>query len=211
MFEVLRANEFLYNKSNILETLNIKQRNYFVVSVHREENVDNPMSLKNILSCLNKLYDTYELPIIVSTHPRTKNRLKKLQINDSKNKIKFMKPFGFNDYIKLQKESICSISDSGTISEESSILNFPAVTIRQSMERPEAIDAGSIILTGFDPDVFLSSINFSIKNHNVENNNTVPEEYEIPNTSSRVLKLILGTSRLVNKWKNLDDFNRYDW
>lgn len=211
MFEVLSSNQHLFDKSNILEKLKIKKRNYFVVSVHREENVDNPMSLKNILSCLNKLYDTYELPIIVSTHPRTKNRLKKLQINDSKNKIKFMKPFGFNDYIKLQKESICSISDSGTISEESSILNFPAVTIRQSMERPEAIDAGSIILTGFDPDVFLSSINFSIKNHNVENNNTVPEEYEIPNTSSRVLKLILGTSRLVNKWKNLDDFNRYDW
>lgn len=211
MFEVLRANEFLYNKSNILETLNIKQKKYFIVSVHREENVDNPVSLNNILICLNELYDEYKLPIIVSTHPRTKNRLKKLQIDNNQNKIKFMKPFGFNDYIKLQKEAICSISDSGTISEESAILNFPAVTIRQSMERPEAIDAGSITLTGFDPDVFLSSINFSIQNHNNEDSIAVPAEYAIPNTSSRVLKLILGTSRLANKWKNLDDFNRYDW
>lgn len=213
MFEVLQQNMEKIKNSDVLGRLNeqiihhpspITHHQYFMVSFHREENVDNPENLKQILSTLNKLAEQYKLPIIVSTHPRTRKRIEAL---DSTLKahplISYLKPFGFTDYIALQKNALCTISDSGTISEESSMLNFPAISLRQSMERPEAQDAGTIILTGFDPDIVLNAINAVIEEHKQKADSrklTAPSEYQIENTSWRVIKLILGNAKLSNKW-----------
>jgi UDP-N-acetylglucosamine 2-epimerase (non-hydrolysing) len=165
--------------------------------------VDNPKNLKSILNILNSLATQYNKPVIVSTHPRTRKRIEALisstneQINPN---IKFLKPFGFFDYINLQMNALCAVSDSGTISEESAILSFPAVSIRSSMERPEALDAGTIVLTGFNEQVVLDSIRIVIEEFSEKNNSQIPQEYLIENTSWRVLKLILGLSKLSNDW-----------
>ena len=196
--------------STILESLKLSAKRYFVVSVHREENVDNPENLKKIIEVLNALSKKYNYPIIVSTHPRTRKRieaLKKLKVDSSKliaNKnIKFLKPFGFLDYVSLQMNAACTISDSGTISEESAILNFPAISLRESMERPEAQDAGSIILTGFNVSTVLDSIELNIKENPLNSKFEIPSDYQITNTSMRVLKLIIGLSKLSNKWAGI--------
>lgn len=212
------------NKSDILEKLNLEKNNYFVVSIHREENVDNQENLEQILETLNQIAESYQLPIIISTHPRTRKRIESLHpslithhsslltlhpspftANSSPIThhplLRFHKPFGFIDYVQLQKNAKCVISDSGTISEESAILNFPAITIRNSMERPEAIDAGSIILTGLNPDIVLDSIKVAIDEHRLPTTvKRLPDNYDIENTSWRVLKIILGTAKLSNKW-----------
>lgn len=200
MREVLNFYLPKINKSGILSTLNLEKKKYFVVSTHREENVDNPSNLKKILIVLEDLANNYNLPIIVSTHPRTRKRIEQLGETAISNKIQFLKPFGFPDYIFLQQNALCTLSDSGTISEESSILDFPAISLRQSMERPEAQDTGSVILTGFDPDVILNSISLSIKEKTERKTNSVPQDYLIEDTSWRVVKLILGNTKLSNKW-----------
>ena len=191
-------------KSNILETLSLKSREFFIVSMHREENVDNIEILKKTISILNKLVEEYDLPIIVSTHPRTRERLNTKEDFNINKKISFLKPFGFFDYIQLQKNAICVISDSGTISEESAILEFPAITLRNSMERPEALDAGSIILTGFNTNNVISSIKIVIEQYR-ENKiiKSIPNEYLIDDTSQRVLNLIIGTAKLSNLWDGI--------
>jgi UDP-N-acetyl-L-fucosamine synthase len=212
-------------QSQALGTLNLEPKKYFLVSVHREENVDNPENLQKILVILNKLAEDYQLPVIISTHPRTRKRLEALsgtKVPNSKSQIPnpkaplfntlsgveghhsallFHKPFGFIDYVNLQMNALCTLSDSGTISEESSILNFPAISLRQSMERPEAQDAGTIILTGFEPDVVLNSINAVTKEFEITGGyKKIADDYTIDNTSWRVLKLILGNTGLSNKW-----------
>ena len=211
MLEVLNSKKAKIEASDILTRLELEQKKYFIVSVHREENVDNPESLKKVVDCLNQLYDKYGYPIVVSTHPRTKKRLEKLNLDVTTRDIRFLKPFGFIDYNKLQKEAFCAISDSGTIAEESAMLDFPAVTIRQSIERPEALDAGSIILTGLEPDILISSVDLVTKEADLYPNREVPAEYRVENTSLRVLKLILGTAKLTNRWKNMETFSRYEW
>jgi len=204
MREVLNFYLPKINQSDILSTLNIEKKKYFVVSTHREENVDNPSNLKKILIVLEDLAANYNLPIIVSTHPRTRKRIKQLGETTKNNKIQFLKPFGFFDYVHLQQNALCTLSDSGTISEESSILDFPAISLRQSMERPEAQDTGSIILTGFDPDVILNSISMAIKEKTQRKISSVPEDYLIEDTSWRVVKLILGNTKLSNKWWGIE-------
>ncbi len=226
MWEVLQQNMEKILNSNVLDRLNQQLREekdpqsntvldtekhcapkkYFMVSVHREENVDNPENLKKILTILNNLAETYNLPVIVSTHPRTRKRIEALadQSQVTNHQIHFMKPFGFTDYVHLQKNALCTISDSGTISEESSMLNFPAISLRQSMERPEAQDTGSIILTGFDPDVVLNAIAMVIDENQSPITNT-PVDYQISNTSTRVVKLILGNTKLSNKWWGINE------
>lgn len=195
-------------QSKALETLHLKKKDYFLVSTHREENVDNPGNLEKILQVLNRLAEKYELPVIVSTHPRTRKRLENNDIKMN-SLINFMKPFGFLDYIYLQMNALCTISDSGTISEESSILNFPAISLRQSMERPEAQDAGTIILTGFEPDAVLNSIEAVIDEFEQTNGyNQIADDYTIKNTSWRVLKIILGNTGLSNKWWGIAEVNR---
>jgi UDP-N-acetylglucosamine 2-epimerase (non-hydrolysing) len=206
--------------SSALKILKLKSKGYFLVSMHREENVDNPENLQKILSILNNLAEEYKKPVIVSTHPRTRKRLEELNHSPVTNHkspatkhqlpftshqlLHFMKPFGFLDYVKLQMNALCCISDSGTISEESSILNFPAISLRQSMERPEAQDAGTIILTGFESRVVMDSIALCIQEFK-ENKGykRIAEDYTIDNTSWRVLKLIMGNTKLSNIWAGI--------
>lgn len=190
--------------SKAVESLSLKERNYFLVSSHREENVDNPENLFKILTVLNKLAEDYNLPVIVSTHPRTRKRLEKITGIEMNSLIQFLKPFGFLDYINLQMNALCVLSDSGTISEESSMLSFPAISLRQSMERPEAQDAGTIILTGFDPQVVSDSIKISIKEFEITKRyKRIAEDYTIENTSWRVLKLLSGNTKLSNSWNGI--------
>ncbi|HKK41831.1 MAG TPA: UDP-N-acetylglucosamine 2-epimerase (non-hydrolyzing) [Bacteroidales bacterium] len=191
-------------KTKSLESLSVEKNKYFIVSTHREENVDNPENLKRILSILNMLASEYKLPVIVSTHPRTRNRLEKLPGFEINSLVSFMKPFGFLDYINLQMHAKCALSDSGTISEESSILNFPAISLRQSMERPEAQDAGTIILTGFEPEAVMNSIRIVISEFGTTGGyKRIADDYTITNTSWRVLKLISGNAKLSNLWSGI--------
>lgn len=179
-------------------------RNYFVVSTHREENVDNPENLRKILTMLNRLAEDYNVPVIVSTHPRTRKKLEAMTDINMNILIQFLKPFSFTDYVHLQMNAMCTISDSGTISEESAILNFPAVSLRNSMERPEAQDAGTIILTGLEPEVVLASIELAIYEHSSKIPKQIPVDYQVSDTSWRVLKLIQGLATLSNKWHGVE-------
>jgi len=200
MKEVLDYYKPKIDISKALESLSLKAKNYFLVSTHREENVDNPANLEKILIVLNTLAEEYNLPVVVSTHPRTKKRIDLIKTYKQDKRIVFMKPFGFHDYLKLQQNALCTISDSGTISEESAILSFPAISLRQSMERPEAQDAGTIILTGFEPQNVLDSIKITIEEHNNRKYTSIAQDYNVSNTSWRVLKLILGNTNLSNLW-----------
>jgi len=192
------------NGSIILDTLHLKQKEYFVISTHREENVDNPEHLQEILAILDLLVKEYDVPVIVSTHPRTRKRLEQLPGMKMDPKIQFLKPFGFTDYVNLQMNALCTLSDSGTISEESSILNFPAISFRQSMERPEAQDAGTIILTGFDTQVVMDSIRLVMKEFEQTGGyRKIADDYTIDNTSWRVVKLIAGNAKLSNLWNGI--------
>ena len=207
MREVLDFYSNLINESDIIKKLSLTRRKYFIVSLHREENVDNSYSLKILVNTLNQLAHIYDMPIIVSTHPRTKKRLELLGELKIDARVIFMPPFGFFDYNRLQKDSFCAISDSGTIAEESSILDFPAVTPRNAIERPEALDVGSLIMTGLDCDTIISSVNYITKNFNERSMSSlqapIPADYCIQNTSERVLSLILGTAKVSNLWDGI--------
>ncbi|MCE5226778.1 MAG: UDP-N-acetylglucosamine 2-epimerase (non-hydrolyzing) [Porphyromonadaceae bacterium] len=203
MFEVLNYYKPKIESSTIADSLQLTAESYFLVSVHREENVDNPENLRKIILILNRIAEDYHVPIIVSTHPRTRNRLGGVPDIKLNSFIQFLKPFGFTDYVHLQTHALCTISDSGTISEESAILNFPAISLRNSMERPEAQDAGTIVLTGFDPNVVLLSIKLAISERRSNVTKLLPSEYQISNTSWRVLKLIQGLSGLSNLWQGV--------
>jgi len=201
MKEVLNYYMPKIQNSKALSTLKLEAKKYFVISTHREENVDKPENLQKILLILNKLAEEYGFPVIVSTHPRTRKRIEAISGIQTHPLVNFMKPFGFIDYVYLQMNALCTVSDSGTISEESSILNFPAISLRQSMERPEAQDAGTIILTGFDPDVVMNSIRTVVTEFGITGGyQNIAADYTIDNTSWRVLKLILGNTGLSNMW-----------
>ena len=211
MREVLESRSEEIEKSDVLKRLAIRKRRYFVVSVHREENVDNRKNLAKIFDSLLAVHDKYGHPVIVSTHPRTRKRLEALALDSGGRDIRFLKPFGFFDYAKLQKRSFCVISDSGTVSEESAVLGFPAVTVRNAIERPEALDAGSMVLTGLDADVLLAAVEIATSEREKYPVAEIPEEYRVRNTSLRVVKLITGTAKLLTRWQNLEEFSRYDW
>jgi UDP-N-acetylglucosamine 2-epimerase len=200
MNEVLGYYKDKISNSTILKELKLEKKKYFVASVHREENVDQPGNLLKIIEVLKQLTSEYQLPVIVSTHPRTRKQLERNGISTDTDGIRFLKPFGFTDYVHLQQNSLCTISDSGTISEESAILSFPAISIRQSMERPEAQDTGTIILTGFEPEQVLDSIALTIREHDQRTYTRIPDDYSITDTSWRVLKLIQGNTGLSNIW-----------
>jgi len=205
MKEVLDYYQPKIQQSQVLSELKLEAGNYFLVSTHREENVDNPSNLRKIIKVLNQLAEEYKLPVIVSTHPRTRKKLEALEGVSFNPLIQWLKPFGFLDYIFLQMNARCTLSDSGTISEESSILNFPAISLRQSMERPEAQDTGSIILTGLDPEIVLGAVRLSVSQLQSGIANPIPEDYNIDNTSWRVLKLIMGNTGLSNLWHGITD------
>jgi UDP-N-acetyl-L-fucosamine synthase len=203
MYEVLKHYSKGIEASGILKKLNLQAGKYFVVSTHREENVDNKENLKIILGTLNGLAVQYGLPVIVSTHPRTRKRLADLDGMVLSDKVQFMDPFGFFDYVHLQQKAFCTLSDSGTISEESAILNFPAVTIRKSIERPEALDAGTIVLTGLDETTILRSVEMVTADLSKRKYPMIPAEYQVEDTSMRVVRLIMGTSKLSNQWHGI--------
>lgn len=185
MKEVLNKN---YKPTDVLDKLGLFRNQYYLVSIHRDENCEIPKNLEILLDTIEHI--SHELPVVVSTHPRLK---KKLEHTNYEN-VRFMPPFGFNDYINLQMNAKCVISDSGTISEEASILKFPAITIRNAIERAEAIDAGSILMTGVNKDSILNCLKI------VEKPTTIPVDYDIDNCSERVLKVILGYTPYVNKY-----------
>ncbi len=203
MYEVLKHHQSKIESSDVLSRLDLKKQKYFVVSTHREENVDNPNHLKIILEVLNQLAEDYDIPVVVSTHPRTRKRLELIKDNAFDSRIQFLKPFGFTDYVNLQMNALCTVSDSGTISEESAILSFPAISIRNSMERPEAQDAGTIFLTGINKKAVINCIQTAIEEHKQRKYSGNVNEYGIPDTSWRVMKLILGNAGLSNKWHGI--------
>ena len=198
--EILNNNKSKIKQSKILSELKIKNNKYFLVSIHREDNVDSKQNLTAIIDILNEVAKEYKFPIIVSTHPRTKKRLQKFKLKTN-NLIKFSKPFGFFNYIKLQQDSFCVLSDSGTIMEESSILRFPAVQIRNSSERPEAYDEGISILTGLDPQIVLKSVEIVTKQHKEGIKFNIPLAYRDDNFSSKVLRHIVGLTKNLRKLK----------
>ena len=185
--------------SNIKNEFGLKEKEYFLVSAHREENVDYQNNLKSLLISLNSIAEKYKLPIIVSTHPRTKNRIDKMKDKVKSNKlIRFIKPLGFFDYINLQQSSKCVISDSGTITEESSILKFPAIMIRQAHERPEGMDKGTLIMSGLEKNRRLESIDVIVKQYEGKIIPEIIDDYNVDNVSSKVVKIILSYIDYVN-------------
>lgn len=192
---LLKYKEQILN-SDVVSRLQLKDQHYIVVSAHREENIDLDNHFEILAESLNQVAEKYQMPVIFSTHPRTKNRIEK-------NKIKFhslisnVPPLGFFDYVQLQKNAFVVLSDSGTISEESAMMGFPAVSIRTSTERPEAIDAGTIVLGGITTDQVLNAIEISrgLFDENIE----LPREYEVTNTSARVIKAIQSYTSIINK------------
>ena len=197
MKEVLDNFNSNIQSSSILNELQLEKEKYFLVSAHREENIDLGNNFEQLSASLNSLADFYKMPIIFSTHPRTKNKIKEnsIQFNPL---IKICKPFGFFDYVKLQLNSYCVLSDSGTISEESAIMEFPAVSIRNSTERPEAIDAGTIVLGGLSEKSVLNSVEICKATFSSDNK-MIPREYTVMDTSDRVLRIIQSYTNIVNK------------
>ena len=203
MKEILCHHENEIENSQILKTLNIKANEFFIVSAHREENVDSEENLNDLLNSLNSIVEKYNFPVIVSTHPRTRNKIEALCRSDLNEKINFLKPLGFFDYNKMQKNAFCVISDSGTISEESSILNFPAITIRQTHERPEGMDEGVLIMSGLKTERILQSIEIVTKQFLYAKKRKIVYDYDIDNFSIKVFKIIVSYIDYVNRnvWK----------
>ena len=192
MFEVLNYYAESIKNSNILNRLNLEKNKYFVVSAHREENINNESNFTDLISCLNKIAEKYDYPIIVSTHPRTRKMIDAKEIK-LHHQIRLLKPLGFNDYNALQMNSFAVLSDSGTISEESSILNFPALNIRQAHERPEAMEEAAVIMVGLNPERILQGL-FQIDSQKSGNQRTLRtvSDYSMPNVSDKVVRIIIS-------------------
>lgn len=197
LYEVLKKNENKIQGSKVLEKFNLRENKYIVISAHREENIDLKDHFEILSESLNAVADKYRMPIIFSTHPRTKKKIESSKMTFDP-LIKSIAPLGFFDYVKLQKNAFVVLSDSGTISEESAMMGFPAVSIRTSTERPEAIDAGTIVLGGFSKDSMLNAIEIT-KGLSIDENSQLPWEYEITNTSEKIVRVIQSYTPIVNK------------
>lgn len=202
MKEVLEYYKKDIEKSKVLENLKLKEKDFFIVSAHREENIDSEQNFNDLLDSLNVIAQTYNKRIIVSTHPRTRKKLESLDKKDFNPLIEFMKPLGFFDYIALQQHSYCAISDSGTITEESSILGFPAITIRQAHERPEGMDEGTLIMSGLKSDDIINAINIVVE-QTKENIMNIVKDYDTNNVSKKVVRIIVSYIDYINRtvWK----------
>ena len=198
MKEVLEHHRDGFAASTVVQDLSLEPGGYILVSAHREENVDDPRRLSALLDCLEAVRDRWELPILVSTHPRTRKRLEAL--GRSVEGVTWHKPLGFLDYVRLQQDAFCVLSDSGTISEESSVLGFPAVTLRDSIERPEALDVGAIIMTGLDPTNVVEAVELAVAQGAARE---VPRDYRIDNCSTRTVNFIVSTWRRHASWAGL--------
>lgn len=203
MKEVLKSYEAQIRASDILERRGLEAGGYFLVSAHREENVDSPIRLKQLLECLTRVYEHFAKPVFVSTHPRTRKRLEALPDWRTPEGITFSDPLGFHDYNQLQISAACCLSDSGTIAEESTILNFPAITLRDSIERPEALDTGGIMMTGLHPDDVITAVQLAIDSASSAPRDTTPDDYLINNTAERVVKFIVSTARRHHQWAGI--------
>lgn len=200
MFEVINMKLKDIEASDILQKLELKARKYFVVSVHREENVGSDRNFLNLVESLNAVAEKYEMPIIVSTHPRTRKRIEELGVKFNP-LVNLMKPLGFNDYVKLQKEAKAVLSDSGTISEESSILGFPALNIREAHERPEAMEEASVMMVGLRKERIMQGLTVLETQDKITLRNV--SDYSMPNVSDKVLRIILSYTDYINRvvWK----------
>lgn len=200
MHEVLDHYMPKIKASDILQRLQLGTGRFFIVSAHREENVDSEKNLMDFLDTLNALAETYDMPVIVSTHPRTQKRLDALSGIKPDQRVQFMKPFGFCDYIRLQMEAACVISDSGTITEEASLLNLPAITIRNAHERPEGMDAGTLIMSGLKKERVLEAINIILAQYTKDQNCIRPvSDYENPAVSKQVLRVVESYTDYINR------------
>jgi UDP-N-acetylglucosamine 2-epimerase len=200
-------NEFLpqIEGSDIFDRLSLTKGGYFLVSAHREENVDSPARLQLLLECFVAVRERWNLPVYVSTHPRTRKRLEALPDWTEPEGIVFHEPFGFHDFNRLQLSAACVLSDSGTIAEESTILGFPAITLRDSIERPEALDTGGIIMTGLNALDVVDAVSLAMDNKPAREGVSAvpPQDYLIDDTSSRAVNFILSTARCHAAWAGL--------
>jgi len=199
MFEVLNHYSPEINKSEVLKNLNLEKGKYFVVSAHREENISSDKNFRGLMESLNIIAEKYGYPVIVSTHPRTRNMIEKKQI-ETHSRIQFLKPLGFHDYNSLQMNSNAVLSDSGTINEESSILNFRALNIRDAHERPEAMEEASVMMVGMNTDRILQGLVQLEKQEIDEKRNFRPVvDYSMPNVSEKVVRIILSYTDYINR------------
>lgn len=199
MFEVLNHYLPQIEKSDVLTRLNIEEGKYFVVSSHREENINSEKNFKGLIQSLNAIAEKFELPIIVSTHPRTRNMIDKMNV-EVRPEIQFLKPLGFHDYNALQMKSYAVLSDSGTISEESSILNFRALNIREAHERPEAMEEASVMMVGLSPERIMQGLTQLQQQQTGNERNFRPvEDYSMPNVSEKMVRIILSYTDYINR------------
>ena len=206
MREVLSAYEDQIHESDVLRRHSLTPGTYFLVSAHREENVDSPERLRALLRCLTAVQKHFAKPVFVSTHPRTRKRLEELSDWEAPEGITFSEPLGFHDYNKLQLSAACCLSDSGTIAEESTILGFPAVTLRESIERPEALDTGGIIMTGLHEADVVTAVQIAIDSSSRTTHtsgNVTPSDYTVENTSERVVNFIVSTAHKHHQWAGI--------
>ena len=199
MYEVLRKNLSKIKESNVLDNLGLEKYKYFIVSSHREENISNPENFTGLINSLNQLADKYDIPIIVSTHPRTRNMINNKDTKIHKN-IQLLKPLGFSDYNALQMNSFAVLSDSGTISEESSILNFPALNIRDAHERPEAMEEASVMMVGLKPERIMQGMAaLVLQERNPKRNFREVYDYSMPNVSEKIVRIIISYTDYINR------------
>lgn len=199
MFEVLNKFKAKIEASDVIDRLGLEKHKYFIVSSHREENISNPKNFNGLIKSLNQIAEKYDYPVIVSTHPRTRNMLNEKKVQAHKN-IQFLKPLGFNDYNALQMNSFAVLSDSGTISEESSILNFHALNIREAHERPEAMEEASVMMVGLNPERIMQGLEaLQVQQRNPERNFRPVADYSMPNVSEKVVRIIISYTDYINR------------
>lgn len=188
-------------KSDVMARMNLEPGKFFIVSAHREENVDTTQNLIDMVETLNALAEQYNYPVIISTHPRTRKRLDELNLGKLNPNVQFLKPFGFCDYIKLQMEALCVVSDSGTITEEGSLLNLPAITIRNAHERPEGMDVGTLIMSGLKKDRVLDAINVIVKQHKKDSRvvSAVADYESSSSVSKQILRVVMSYVDYINR------------
>jgi len=204
MLEVLNANMDKILASDILEKEGLEPKQYILMSVHREENVDSEDNFADLLESIDEMSKVYQMPIIISTHPRTRKKLEAMDYTANNALVRFSKPYGFHEYNKLQMEAFCVISDSGTIAEEGSLLNIPAITIRQAHERPEGMDEGTLIMSGLKKERVLQAIEVVTKQHDSNRRPMkVVADYDVDNVSKKVVRIILSYTDYINRtvWK----------
>ena len=200
MHEVLDYYMPKIKRSEVLTRMNLTANKFFIVSAHREENIDNPENMVSLLETINALANVYDYPVIVSTHPRTQKRLDSMQLGELNSHIQFFKPFGFCDYVKLQMEALCVLSDSGTITEEASLLNLPAITIRNVHERPEGMDKGTLIMSGLNKKRVLNAVQVIIAQHDKTKRALGRiEDYEVESVSKQILRIVMSYVDYVNR------------